>query len=387
MPNEPGPMLPGRIVVLGVPGSRRVSSFVEEASRLGIDRVDVVSYLDLIAGVVPVPGAGSLVRVESPSESAETTRAILKAGIGPLEEVGGRPSSSAEVDRLDCGRGEIVAPRQWFFGFHEVLARVESAWSGDGSRWVSRPSTIATTFDKLACLDLWRSAGLPTPGRHPDVQSYAQLRDSIPGRHARVFVKLRYGYSAMGAVALEWRDHLVRAITTTERVRAEGRDRLFVSKRPRVLTSEPEIAALIDALAFESIVVEDWLPKARYDGVPYDVRVVMIGGRARHLVGRASFSPFTNLNLDARRIPRESVEAHLGDAWGDFEGVCERAASHLPEAGVLGLDVLIRPGRRRFALLEANAFGDYLPRLMHAGQSVYEAELAHFEGTVAGALA
>ncbi len=41
----------------------------------------------------------------------------------------------------------------------------------------------------------------------------------------------------------------------------------------------------------------------------------------------------------------------------------------------LGIDLLIKPNKREFALLEANAFGDYLPRLTHNGHSTYEAEL------------
>ncbi len=86
-------------------------------------------------------------------------------------------------------------------------------------------------------------------------------------------------------------------------------------------------------------------------------------------------SPFTNLNLDARRVPRDVVRQQLGDAWNSLEGLCEQAVSELPGAAMLALDVLVRPNRRKFALLEANAFGDYLPGLLHEGLSTYEAQL------------
>jgi hypothetical protein len=108
------------------------------------------------------------------------------------------------------------------------------------------------------------------------------------------------------------------------------------------------------------------------------VRVVLIRGEVHHVVGRSSASPFTNLNLDATRIPREAVERHLGTCWDPFESLCRQAACGIPEAGVLGLDVLVRPCRSRFALLEANAFGDYLPGLMHRGRSIYETVLSEF---------
>ena len=128
----------------------------------------------------------------------------------------------------------------------------------------------------------------------------------------------------------------------------------------------------------EEILVEKWLPKAHWHGRPFDLRVVTIGQRARHVVGRANNSPFTNLNLDARRISREEVIEQLGDAWPEVECLSERAAELLPDAGALGIDLVVRPCRRRFALLEANAFGDYLPGLTFAGMSTYEAQLRAF---------
>jgi hypothetical protein len=371
-------LTPRPITVIGVPGSRRVAAFTEAAQRLGLGPVEVTSYLDFIAGRPPTLHPDSLIRIESPSECAATTRAILKAGIAPLEAHRGVPLSETEIDRLACDRGEMLHPRQWFLGFREILAQLDACGTEGDVRWMSAPRAIATTFDKLACLELWSQAGLPVPPRFPGIKTYAQLRREIPQRHARVFIKLRYGYSAMGAVALEWRGSLVRALTPMEVVWAHGRPRLFVTRRPRVLTREFEISWLVDTLAVEEILVEDWLPKARWNGKPYDVRAVMINGQVQHLVGWANGSPFTNLNLDATRIPRESVEHHLGGSWCEFDALCRQAAFRIPCAGILGLDVFVRPCRRRFALLEANAFGDYLPGLTYRGQSTYEAELSEF---------
>jgi hypothetical protein len=372
-----------RIVVIGIPDSRRVSAFCEAAQRCGVERVDVVSYLDWIAGRRPPP-AGSLVRIDSPGECSQTTRAILKAGIAPLEARGGLPLSVAEIDRLACGRGELLSPRQWFLGYREILEQIDIGWADAGLRWMSRPKSIVTAFDKIACLELWSRAGLPIPRRYPGIARYEQLRGEIARRHARLFVKLRYGYSALGAVALEWRDSLVRAITTVEVTGPRDRARLFVSKRPRVLTCESEIAWLIDRLGVEDILVEHWLPKARSGGKPFDLRVVMIGGEPQHVVGRANTSPFTNLNLNATRIAPEEVKRQLGETWEHLGAVCRQAALQIPTAGGLGLDVLVRPCLRQLALLEANAFGDYLPGLLYRGRSTYEAEVHRFCGERAG---
>jgi hypothetical protein len=360
---------------------------VDSANRAALGPVEVISYLDLIAGRCQPPPPGSLVRIESPSECDATTRAILKAGAAPLIARGQVPLWPEAIDRLAIDRGEIVRPRQWFLGYQAILTQLEAAWAAANVRWMSRPGGIISAFDKLDCLERWSHAGLPVPRRFSCGANYAEIRREIRERHARVFVKLRHGYSAMGAVALEWRDSLVRAITPMDIVWSQGRSRLFVSKRPRVITREHDIAWLIDLLAKEEILVEQWLPKARWNGKPYDARVVVIAGKARHVVGRAHCSPFTNLNLDATRIPADELQRRMGTAWTDFESIAEQAASLIPGAGALGLDILVRPCRRQFVLLEANAFGDYLPGLMHREQSTYDAEWSEFSGALTGVAA
>jgi glutathione synthase/RimK-type ligase-like ATP-grasp enzyme len=382
MRNNDVSLLP-EILVIGPPDSRRVTAFVETALRLGAPRVTVRSYLDVIRNCA-APSSGTLVRLESPGGCSATTRALLKAGISALEGDGGVPISAAEIDELACDRGEMLHPRQWFLGWRKVLNDLASRWDSDALRWMSVPDAIVTAFDKLACLNLWSTAGLRIPGQYAGVSTYAELRRIVPDRHARIFVKLRYGYSAMGAVALEWRGDRVRAVTTVETTWANGRPRLFVTKRPRQLLREFEIAWLIDTLGMERIIVEDWLPKARWNGLPYDLRIVMVDGRMCHVVGRANASPFTNLNLDARRMSGEAVFQQIGAEHARLDDLCKRATAALPGAGMLGLDVLVGPGCRKFTLLEANAFGDYLPGLLHQGQTTYEAQLRHAVRSSAG---
>lgn len=362
------------LLVIGPTDSRRVSAFVDTAQRCGARRVTVRSYLDVIH-TCEVPGPGTIVRLESPGGCPATTHELLKLGISPLEADGGLPISEAEIDQLACARGEMLHPRQWFLGWRRLLNDLASRWNPCSIRWMSTPAAIITAFDKAACLSRWNLANLPVPTQYSAISTYCELRRGIPDRHARIFIKLQYGYSAMGAVALEWRSDRVRAITTVESTWAHGRPRLFVTKRPRQLHREFEIAWLIDTLGMERIIVEDWLPKARWNGLPYDLRVVMIDGQMNHVVGRANASPFTNLNLDAQRMSRDVVETEIGQQWNSLNQLCEQAVESLPEAGMLGLDVLVRPRCQKFVLLEANAFGDYLPGLLYRGQTTYEAEL------------
>jgi hypothetical protein len=373
-------LLAAMITLIGNPESRRVKGFVDAAARHG-RRVNVVSYADAFHGRFATPFRG-VVRIDSPGECAETSRLVLRAGIEPLSVEGGSPISDRQIERLQFERGAILHPRQWYIGFRQVLRTLESRCDSASVRWMSSPQSILTAFDKLACLELWQNAGLPVPQRHPQVTSYQHLRELVRDRHARLFLKLRYGYSAMGAIALEWRDSLVRAITTVQVMRSNGGVKLFVTKQPQVLLRDSEIEWLVDTLAAEELVVEAWLPKARWNGLPFDLRVVTIGGKAYHAVGRANASPFTNLNLDAARINRDDLVADLGNKWEHVEALCVAAAQQLPDAGMLGIDLLIRPCRKKFVLLEANAFGDYLPGLLFRGITTWDAQLRSIDHVV-----
>ncbi len=373
-----------KLLVVGVPGTKRTAAVLEAAATAGFRRIELLSYVQLLEQGPPALEAETLVRLESPSGCAATTRGLLQLGRAPLAAHGEEVCDDAALKNWIPARGEMLAPRQWFLGFQCLLERLVSAWDSPQVNWMSHPAEILTAFDKLACLERWEAAGLPTPPRYPHVRSYAKLRRRIKRRHARIFIKLRYGYSALGAVALEWRDSLVRAITPMHVEDFQGQPRLYLSKRPQVLRDESQIAWLIDELAREEIIVEEWLPKARYRGLPYDLRVIVIHGQVQHVIGRANSSPFTNLNLDASRLPRDVIKAELGTAWPELEQLCANAANCLPGANMLGLDVLVRPGRHRLALLEANAFGDYLPGLLYQGQSTYESQFRAALSPVAG---
>ena len=348
--------------------------FAQAAQRLDLP-VEVVSYPEFLSGNVQRPSGETLIRIESPGECLRTTRQILLAGIARMEAEGLAPLPRAEVEQLEPARGEIVHPRQWYYGFVRILEQVRERWAGAEVEWMSTPESIATAFDKSACLERWSAAGLPVPRRLPHVTGYESLRSADARRHARLFIKPRYGYSAIGAIALEWRDDRVRALTTVEVGGDKASPRLYVSKRPQALQDEGAIAWLVDKLGEYEMVVEAWLPKDRWRGRSYDLRLVTVAGQVSHVVGRASHSPFTNLNLDAQRMSEEEVRARLGAHLpAAFALACQGAAC-LPDATVLGIDLLVHPLGRKFSLLEANAFGDYLPGLLATGRTTYDAEL------------
>jgi hypothetical protein len=378
MPNEPG-RRSASLLVIGDPESRRMSHLLEAAAQAGLGS-RAVSYADWLArrSDFEPDQSEQWCRIEAPGSDPQTMRTILKRGEPAMEERRLVPVTADEIEQDEFGRGRIMYPLQWYLGFRQILEDLARWGSKLSVRWMNSPQAVAVAFDKQQCRNLWSESDVPIPSGFEGIRRYDGLRAAVPERHARLFIKLRYGFSAMGAVALEWRDSLVRAITTVETCWHAGRPRMYVSKKPRVLQREFEIAWLIDTLAMEEIVVEEWLSKARWRGKPFDLRIVVIDGRARHTVGRAHASPFTNLNLDAERIDHEAVSQRLGNGWPLLTAAAERAARQIQGAFYLGMDILVRPCRRRCAVLEANAFGDYLPGLLENGESTYLAELRSY---------
>jgi hypothetical protein len=193
-------------------------------------------------------------------------------------------------------------------------------------------------------------------------------------------VKLAHGSAAAGCVALHGCGGRVRAITTVVEVAGPGETRLFHSKRLRHLLDEVEIAALIDRLVLEKTHVEVWLPKARWQGQNFDLRVVTIGGVPRHVMARTSPSIFTNLTLGNRRGDADAIAKRMGaETWERLRETAAGVARAFPRSFTLGIDVLVRPDWRRHAVLEVNAFGDLLIGQLDQGEDTYTATLSSWQ--------
>ncbi|MCE9547806.1 MAG: STM4014 family protein [Planctomycetia bacterium] len=369
-----------RFVVIGNPRSRRIAGFQRALVSQGYPPARVVAYADFIAGRAEIArhlDSQCVLRIESPGEDWEVEKLLLKEGVEGMEAEGRQPWSASQIYRLEFQRGAIFRPRQWYLGFVRVLQRLQrDVASSSEPHYMAHPDDIPVLFDKARCQSQFQASGIPVPAHWTGIETYEQLRDRfVPHPHRRLFAKIANGYSAVGAVALEWRGSRARALSPVEMVQAEDGPRLFLSKHIQSYTDERDIAALIDALGRESLLIEEWLPKARIDSMSFDLRVVTIAGRACHVVGRANPGPFTNLNLGSQRIDAAKVRCELGDSWPTAMAICEQVALLFPNSLYLGVDLLVRPDKRRFAVLEANAFGDLLPGLLHDGRETYEMEI------------
>ncbi|GAA4955523.1 hypothetical protein GCM10023205_16780 [Yinghuangia aomiensis] len=348
------------VTVVGNPGHRRITGFAAAAAAAGLPAPRLVAWRDVLSGA-PLAFPPGPVRIDSPGEDP-AVHALL----------GG---THADPHRVEGGSTRHAA-------FVAALGRIEAVAAASPGAWLANdPADIAVMFDKRRAHPLLESHDVPVPralsGPAAPVRSYAELRQRMADARApRVFVKPPHGSSASGVVALETHGTRVQATTSVELTRGADGVALFNSLRIRKYRDETEVAALVDALGADAgpggLHVEAWLPKLTLDGHATDLRVLVVAGRATHVVARSSRSPMTNLHLGNARGDVPAVRAAVGeDAWARAMATCVRAAGCFPRTLHVGVDLLFAVDRRRHAVGEVNAFGDLLPGVLHRGRDTW----------------
>ena len=365
-------------IIIGHSDNRRVGSFVEALSKNGHPSPTVVSHRDALDDppvLAGLPDSPAWVRLESVGESAAFEQRLLELGYdGAPTDVDVKASFKSGIPH-----GALVAPRQHYRGFCRYLDRLQAIFTTKPQwRVLQPPATVKRLFDKN---DVWarhRAAGLPvaealpTPVHHPD-----QLRDAMTERGwPTVYVKLRSGSSASG-LAVFMREPRERLMTTA----AFREGRWFNTLRMQRLDQRPAIDRALAFLLSEGAHVERALPKARLDGALFDLRVLTIKGEPTFTVVRQSRHPVTNLHLGGWRGRLEILRAATPSrALTAMYASCRKAAAQ-HDCFHIGFDVLFTPGFRSHAIIEANAFGDLLPRLFVDGRSVYETQIDRLQET------
>lgn len=354
--------MPPRLAILGNPGHRRVTGFVAAARAAGLPDPTVLPWLDLLRGTGSEVAPGTVLRMESPGEDVAVDRLLRGPALGE-----------------GYAATRVEGSAAWYDAMTAALRTVATR---PGVRLLGDPEEIAVMFDKRRTHARLAAAGVPVPRTLPGPAptGWTDLRNRLaPAGLRRVFVKPTHGSSAAGVVALEFGPRGQLLATTSVETSPDG---LHNSLRVRRYRGEPDIADLVDRLAPDGLHVEQWVPKAAQSGRSADLRVVVIRGRATHVVVRTSRHPMTNLHLGGARGDVSLACRTAGAAWPALIGVAEQAAACFPNSPMVGVDLLPTRGWRAAVVGEVNAFGDLLPGAVGlpgtpaAGLDTYGAQIA-----------
>ncbi len=388
-------------VLIANPETRRVQLFQQALERCGVPPARSISYADLLAhrcDLAQFDSPDTIFRFDAPERSFEVDRGFIAAGAELEPEGGHQRISASAAAQLPEDLGRIWYQHQWYLGWKECL----KTWTANlQGRILNHPDDIIIMFDKVRCQQILAAAGIPVPPILFDINNpQSKIQNPLGAFHCRetrtvhasakskivqlmdaeninrVFIKLAHGSSASGVVAYDRRNGFERAITTVERVVEGGELRFYNSRLIRQYRDRDAIADIINFLGAESIQVETWLPKARLEGREFDVRVVVIGGKARQSVIRVGNSPMTNLHLGNDRREIADLPSGLSHpVWAEMLATCERAAACFPNTFYCGIDLLIAPNLKDHYIIEMNAFGDLLQGITWEGEDTYTTEV------------
>lgn len=358
------------VVIIGNGENRRTTAFCEAAVNKGLPPVTVIPYIDILTGQrLPEIPAGSIVKIDSPGEN-EAVRALL------IER--GLTDKPVPADLHVYDHGIIRYMRPWYTGFHHLLKEIDGLLSAPGIIRMNTSEDISLMFDKAACQHYLQQHHIPVPRILPAVSDYPALLNAMEqAKISRVFIKPAHASSASGVIAFRKSGHRVQAVSSAELRRTPTGIKLYNSLKVRTYSNETDIADLINTVMAEGVQVEEWLPKATLEDRYFDVRVLVIGGRARHTVLRTSQQVITNLHLGNKRGDMQAFLDRYGEQrLAAVKQLAEQTAACFPDTFYMGIDILLTTNSLHPYVLEVNAFGDLLPNLMDEGETCYEAELS-----------
>lgn len=371
-------------VIIGNPENRRITMFQKALEHWQLPKANVVSYLDLVKGVVKltkIVKPNSIVRIDSPGENFALEQALLALGANapePIEKANFARLPKKQVDELTFDQGLIIYPRQWYLGYLEVLKLITKQLADcPKHQLMSVPSDIGMMFDKPLCHNLLLHNQIAVPPSLGYISCFDELQEKMQEKKwNRVFIKLSNGSSASGVVAYQTNGKFHIATTSTKLVKQDSVLKLYNSLKLSIYRQLTDIRELVDNLCKHYVHVEKWLPKAGFQNSAFDLRVLVIGKKASQVVMRTSKSPITNLHLLNKRGDLEKLKLKLKDViWEKAIGVCEKVMKLFPKSLYAGIDLMFLPNFKEQRVLEINAFGDLLPNALYNQLNSYESEI------------
>lgn len=374
-----------QFTIIGNPENRRCQYFKAAVKSQGFTAPFVVSYLDILQQKVDLHtifAKTDYLRIESFGENHAVSDALLHLGANHPNLGDASSIESSAIQRLTYEKGRIQFLKQQHLGFINFLDQLQQTIHIHPQlKLINSIEGIKLMFDKNACHKHFIQHKIRVAPAIYTIQNYEDLRFQMQEKGwTSVFIKPIHGSSASGVIAFRAKKNKIQAITSVESIQTSESFKLFNSLKIRTYTNEKEVAALINYLAKEGLIIEKWIPKAALDEGAFDLRMVVIGGKTQQVVIRQSKSPMTNLHLGNKRGSLEKVKNLIGThQWQNMCYLAEQAVISLPHTLYAGVDIMISNTLKKCYVLEANAFGDLLPNVFINNMDTYTSTVNHIK--------
>ncbi|MCL2399525.1 MAG: STM4014 family protein [Defluviitaleaceae bacterium] len=254
---------------------------------------------------------------------------------------------------------------------YSEIAPYISFWKRIGQasdiRCLNSIDSIINTLDKQTCKSILMEAGIPCTPLLPQVSSIESLRKmllqlELPG----AFIKPRWGSGAAGVLAYRLPSRGRPELLCTSAKMLNGQ--LMNTKHLYTLSSSKAIEEIVNQILSQDTVIEKWLPKAKFRGRYFDLRILYQFDKIVYTIARQSTGVITNLHLNNSPMEVSFLPTRTLD---EIAVLCGKAAKLFPGLRVSGMDILLEPGTYTPYIIEINAQGDLIYQDIYADNSIY----------------
>lgn len=281
------------------------------------------------------------------------------------------PSEVVKLDPPQFSETEFGRMKEQLLKYHNFLEKAEQL----PLRYLNAPRSLWEVMDKRFCKQRLMDAGIPVTemvfGR---ISSVEELLGQMEKQKVRaVFIKPAFFSGASGVSALQRNPKTGQLALRTTCFRKGD---VLVNTRKLFLIKDPAgVSAVLEKLFLFEPVIEKWVPKDKYDGMDYDLRVVWQFGKIAYIVVRTSKGPITNLHLNNQ--PEElSVLGLSKETMEEISQLCRRSAALFPGLNVAGMDILLQKGTRKPRVIEINGQGDLIYQDIYQENRIYAGQLS-----------
>lgn len=236
----------------------------------------------------------------------------------------------------------------------------------------NNPCDILLLLDKYKTKKVLELANInSTPLIDENFANFSELFNYLKQHNlSRIFIKPRYGSGASGIIALKYNSKLNEAVVYTTIVEKNGS--FFNGNKTHYTNNQVKIHSILNFILSTPVIIEKWISKKKYEGLNYDLRVVMFKQELLYIVPRGANSPITNLHLN--NLPLDENIISNKDEITQF---CRKVMAQFPNLSYAGIDILITPKNELF-VIEINAQGDAIYNDFYNENSIYKRQILYF---------